>query len=154
MLSFDRLLASIDDADLLRRSDIAGWTAVAIMHDWIDHVLGEDRPDRRRRAVDLLFTEDCLLVEPGVGLKGRRAIDRWAEQLLAGHSSWTFRPSGSVAAHNEMACLAWTFGPPGRPSLATGIDFALLDGERIRALYRFPTPSTAGRQDQGAWTRV
>lgn len=59
----------------------------------LDDVFGEGDPQRRRAAIDEIFTEDAVFYEPGAVHRGRDEIDRIAGVIRATHPTFpTPRP--------------------------------------------------------------
>ena len=70
-------------------------------------------------------------------------------------SLWVFRPPSpvsvipgicfpgarftltAVTSIGNAIRASWTFGPPERPDAVTGMDFVILDGDKISQLYAF-----------------
>jgi hypothetical protein len=100
-------------------------------------VFGENDPDRRRAALDELWTEDCALhVPPGV-MRGREAIAAFAGKLRAGHPDFVYTPIGDPQMLPGAGRLAWGSGPSGEPAHYTGWDVAIAENGRIATLVVF-----------------
>ena len=56
-------------------------------------VFGENDPERRRAAIDEIFTEDCVFYDPNKGVyRGRAEIDRVAGAIKATHPDFRYNP--------------------------------------------------------------
>ena len=59
----------------------------------LEDVFGEIDPARRRRAIDDIFTDDCVFYDPNSGVhRGREAIDRIAGVIKASHPDFRYQP--------------------------------------------------------------
>ncbi|TCM16550.1 SnoaL-like protein [Novosphingobium sp. PhB165] len=100
-------------------------------------VFGENDPDRRRAALNELWTEDCTLhVPPGV-IRGREAIDAFAGQLRIAHPDFVYTPLGEPQILHDAGRLAWGSGPVGEPPRYTGWDVVIASNGRIATLIVF-----------------
>ncbi|HWH01647.1 MAG TPA: nuclear transport factor 2 family protein [Pilimelia sp.] len=99
----------------------------------------EPDPQRRRSAVESLWTVDGGYTDPLVDVAGHDAIAAVIEGARQQFPGWTFRAGGLVDAHHHIVRFTWELVPPGggEPPVA-GFDVAVLteDG-RIRAVYGF-----------------
>jgi hypothetical protein len=100
-------------------------------------VWNETDPQRRRAAIDRLYTEDCAYTDPIGAVSGRAGVDAFIAGVQKQFPGIEFRLSGAVDAHHQQARFYWHAGGPGAEPAAIGFDVALLDGERIRAVYGF-----------------
>lgn len=55
-------------------------------------VFGENDPERRRAAIDEIFTEDCVFYQPGGVCRGRNEIARVAGAIKATHPDFQYQP--------------------------------------------------------------
>ena len=56
----------------------------------LNDVFGENDPVRRRKAIDEIFTEDCVFYEPRGVYRGRDEIDRIAGAIKATHPDFRY----------------------------------------------------------------
>ena len=70
-------------------------------------VFGENDPERRRAAIDELYTEDCVLYVPPGTFVGRDALDKFAGDLRATHPHFAYMPHGEPQALHNAGRLAW-----------------------------------------------
>jgi hypothetical protein len=111
-----------------------------LLHRNLQEVFGEGDAQRRRAAIDELWTEDGVLyVPPGV-VVGRDAIDKFAGELRATHPDFVYTPHGEPQALHNAGRLAWGSGPRGETPDYTGWDVILVQDGRISALYVFLDP--------------
>ena len=113
----------------------------ALMQANIGRVFNERNPDRRRAALDELYTENATLCDPETVATGRQAISDAVGSL---HrmlpSGFVFTAVGHAVGHNGAARLFWQAGPPGGPAAVTGTDVAHIEHGRIKLLYVFVDP--------------
>lgn len=103
----------------------------------LQEVFGEGDAQRRRAAIEELYTEDAVLyVPPGV-IRGRDAIDRFAGELRATHPHFVYTPTAEPQVLHNAVRLDWGSGPRGEAYAYTGQDFAIVRDGRIAALYVF-----------------
>lgn len=101
-------------------------------------VFGENDPERRRAAIDELFTEDCVFYDPSKGVyRGRDSIDRVAAAIKATHPDFHYQPTSEPAEAGNGGLIRWVSGRPGEAPAYSGTDFIIAQGGRITALYLF-----------------
>jgi hypothetical protein len=111
-------------------------------------VFGEGDQDRRRAAIQALYTEDCVLyVPPGIFV-GHDALDKFAGDLRATHPHYVYTPHGAPQALHNSGRLAWGSGPNGETPQYTGVDFIIARDEKIAALYVYLDAPPASRQTE------
>jgi hypothetical protein len=107
----------------------------------LQEVFGEGDGERRRRALEELWTEDAVLYVPPGAVVGRAAIDAFAGDLRATHPHFVYTPHGEPQALQNAGRLAWGSGPPGQAPEYTGWDVIIVRDGRIAALYVFLDPN-------------
>lgn len=109
----------------------------------LQEVFGEGDAQRRRAAIDELWTEDALLyVPPGI-VDGQEAIDTFAGDLRATHPHFIYTPHGEPQVLHNAGRLAWGSGPRDQTPEYTGWDVIIVRDGRIAALYVFLDEATA-----------
>jgi hypothetical protein len=103
----------------------------------LQEVFGQGDPERRRAAIDELYTEDCTVLLAIGRYVGRAALDQIAGELRASHPSFVYTPHRRAQSVQDGGCLAWGSGPPGEPPSYTGIDVIIVRDGKIAALYVF-----------------
>jgi hypothetical protein len=103
----------------------------------LQEVFGQGDAERRRAAIDELYTEDCTVLLPNDRYVGRAALDRIASELRASHPSFVYTPHRRPQAVQDGGRLSWGSGPPGDPPSYTGVDVIIVRDEKIAALYVF-----------------
>jgi hypothetical protein len=101
-------------------------------------VFGENDPERRRAAVDEIFTEDCAFYDPGQGVyRGRDEIDRIAAAIKATHPDFRYQPIAPPEESGNGGRIRWVSGRPGEAPAYAGTDFIIARDGRIAAVYLF-----------------
>jgi hypothetical protein len=111
-----------------------------LLHRNLQEVFGEGNPERRRAAIQELYTTDCVLyASPGVFI-GPHALDQFAGDLRATHPHFVYVPHGAPQALHNAGRLAWGSGPRGEKPEYSGLDVIIVRDGRISALYVFLDP--------------
>jgi hypothetical protein len=101
-------------------------------------VFGENDPERRRAAIDEIFTEDCVFYDPSRGVyRGRDEIDRVAGAIRATHSDFRYQPIAGPEELGNGGRVQWVSGRLGEAPAYAGTDFIIARDGRIAALYLF-----------------
>lgn len=109
----------------------------------LQEIFGEGDDQRRRAAIDELWTEDAVLyVPPGI-VQGREAINKFAGDLRATHPHYIYTPHGAPQVLHNAGRIAWGSGPRDEAPEYTGWDVIIVRGGRIAALYVFLDETTA-----------
>ncbi|WP_210297460.1 MULTISPECIES: nuclear transport factor 2 family protein [unclassified Bradyrhizobium] len=97
------------------------------------------QPDSARRAVAIaeIYTANCTFFEAGERIVGRDALNAKIERILQDAPGFVFRATGSAEVNHDLGRLRWYLGPAGSPPVVTGMDVAIFEHGRIRALYTF-----------------
>ncbi|MFL9981960.1 nuclear transport factor 2 family protein [Paraburkholderia sediminicola] len=103
----------------------------------LQEVFGEGDAERRRAAIEELYTEDCVLYVPPGTFVGHDALDKFAGDLRASHPHFVYAPHGEAQALHNAGRLAWGSGPRGEAPDYTGVDVIIVRDGRIEALYVF-----------------
>lgn len=116
-------------------------------------VFGEGDPERRRAAIEEIYTEDCAFYDPGGGVYlGRNEIDRIAGVLRASHPDFRYQPIDVPEELGNAGRIKWISGRPGEVPAYSGTDFFIARDGRIVAIYLFfdkpPEPVKAGKREK------
>ena len=104
----------------------------------LHEVFGENDPERRRAAIDEIFTEDCAFYDPTKGVdRGRDEIDRVAGAIKATHPDFRYQLIGEPEELGNGGRIQWVSGQPGEAPAYAGTDFIIARDGRIAALYLF-----------------
>ena len=98
-------------------------------------VFGQRDPVQRRAAIDRIYSEYVVFLDPEEVVEGRDALDVKAQKLLDGAPGFVFSAAGPVYVNNDMGYLAWNFGPAGQPPAVRGVDIAFVHEDRIAKVY-------------------
>jgi hypothetical protein len=95
--------------------------------------------DSARRAVALaeIYTANCTFFEAAERIVGRDALNAKIERILQEAPGFVFRATGPAEVNHDLGRLQWHLGPAGAPPVVTGMDVAIFEHGRIRALYTF-----------------
>ena len=113
----------------------------------LQEVFGEGDADRRRAAIEELYTDDCILDAPPGVFVGRDALDKFAGDLRSTHPHFVYTPHGEPQALHNAGRLSWGSGPRGAAPDYTGLDVIIVRGDKIAGLYVFldSMPSSSAR---------
>lgn len=111
----------------------------------VDHRAVVDRyirvwnlPDEERpAAMKELFTDDVHYVDPLAETRDRAALDAYIGATARHFPDMRFTARGPVNGHHGQVLFGWECGAPGAAPAARGTDVAVLDGDRIAAVYGF-----------------
>jgi hypothetical protein len=103
----------------------------------LQEVFGEGDPERRRSAIEELYTEDCVVNLPVDQYHGHEALDRICGELRASHPGYVYTPHNAPIAVQDGGRVDWGSGPAGEPPRYTGIDIIITRDDKISALYVF-----------------
>jgi hypothetical protein len=112
-------------------------TYTEIAHRYIDS-WNETDPTSRRAAVDGLYAEDAIYIDPLAVAEGREAIAATIAAVQQQFPGFVFRLAGPVDGHHNQARFGWELGPAGEPAPIVGFDVAVTDDDgRIRTVLGF-----------------
>ena len=98
----------------------------------LHEVFGENEPERRRAAIDEIFTEDCVFYDPTRGVyRGRDEVDRVAGAIKATHPDFRYQPIGEPEESGNGGRIQWVSGRPGEAPAYAGTDFIIVRDGRI-----------------------
>ena len=95
----------------------------------LHEVFGNRDAIARHAAVERIYSEDVVFIDPEGTSRGRSAVEGKAAALLDdAPSNFVFVEDGERYVGEDIGALAWAFGPLGAP-VARGIDvLTILDG--------------------------
>jgi hypothetical protein len=95
-------------------------------------------PDRaRREQLTAVLTPDVYYADPNIVTHGAEQLDRYIGRTRQRFGGMEFTLAGPVEGHHGQIRFGWQCGTPGAEPVVAGLDVALLDGERIRAIHGF-----------------
>jgi hypothetical protein len=109
--------------------------AEALMHANLLEVFNERDPVRRAAAIARTYADDVVFADPESVVTGGAALDAKAQGILDGAPGFVFAASGPVYLVQDLAYLAWGFGPAGQPPVVTGVDIGFVAHGKLARLY-------------------
>jgi hypothetical protein len=100
-------------------------------------VFGQLDTAHRAVAIAEIYTANCTFFESGERIVGRDALNAKIERILQEAPGFVFRATGPAEVNHDLGRLHWRLGPAGAPPAVTGMDIAIFEHGRIRALYTF-----------------
>lgn len=92
---------------------------------------------RRRALITEAWTESCTYIDPLMRGEGREQIDALVAAVQDRFPDFRFKLSGSADRHGDNIRFSWDLGPEGSEPLVKGTDFAILDGDQLKAVHGF-----------------
>jgi SnoaL-like domain len=102
-------------------------------------VFNEPDPARRAAVIAETYTEDVVWHEPDRIVRGRKDLERRAEELRAENPDWVFRPAGPASELDDIGHLGFQYGPADQLPMASGMDIARTKDNVIVELYTIVT---------------
>ena len=106
----------------------------------LQEVFNERDAVRRIGAVKSIYAREAEFFEGDehIVYRGHDAISAKVGALQASFPpEFTFSPTSSPARNHDLGRLTWRVGPAAAPPVVTGMDVAIFEEGRIRALYTF-----------------
>lgn len=104
----------------------------------LQEVFNERDAALRIGAVKSIYAKESEFFEGDERVKGHEAISAKVGALQASFpADFTFCPTSAPARNHDLGRLTWRVGPAAAPPVATGMDVALFEQGKIRALYVF-----------------
>jgi SnoaL-like domain len=100
-------------------------------------VFGENDAERRRAAIDEIFTEDCVFYGPKGIYRGPDEINRIAGVIRASHPDFRYLPTVGPEELGNAGRIKWMSGRPGEAPAYGGTDFIIVRDGRVAAIYLF-----------------
>jgi hypothetical protein len=100
---------------------------------------------KRQAAIKHLFTEDATFSDPHGNYQGRTGVESAASglhRIAPPTFRFTVRERPQVLVNAGR--IKWAFGPPDQPDKITGTDFAVIQDDKIAAMYTFVDGVQAG----------
>jgi SnoaL-like domain len=112
------------------------YTIATLLTRNLQEVFGENDPERRRAAIDGIYTEERVFYDPSKGVyRGRDEIDRIAGVIRATHPDFRYQPIAAPEEVGNGGRVQWVSGPLMGRQLTPGTDFIIARDGRIAALY-------------------
>lgn len=111
---------------------------VLLMEDNLAHVWSERDASKRLKSIQAIYTSNCDLYHVGHQLSGHEAINESVNIILANMPvKFAFFKLKPVVINNNIGRLIWGMGPNIQSITATGMDVAVFEDGKIKALYVF-----------------
>jgi hypothetical protein len=101
----------------------------------------ETDAERRQAIIAGLWTEDGAYSDPKLEGTGHEGIGAMVGTVHAHYPGYRFARTGPVDMHHGRLRFDWTLAPADGPALVSGVDFAELSGERLKAVTGFFAPA-------------
>ena len=106
-------------------------------------VFNEKDENRRLSAIRRLYATCATFYEQDESFSGHDAINRRVSEVLQTlPPDATFRPTGPTTTNHDLYRLPWILSAEDGPALASGMDVAILAGDKIHRLYIFIDPGS------------
>ncbi|MFC4003453.1 nuclear transport factor 2 family protein [Prauserella oleivorans] len=93
--------------------------------------------DTRQSLVRELFTPDATYTDPLGSVRGWSGIDTFIATAQDQFAGLSFRRSGAVDGHHDIARFGWHLGPDGELPIVMGFDVIVTADDRIRGVSGF-----------------
>jgi len=100
-------------------------------------VFGQRDSASRAVVIAEIYTANCTFFEAGERIVGRDALNAKIERILQEAPGFVFRAKVPAEVNHDLGRLQWHLGPAGAPPVVTGMDIAIFEHGKIRALYTF-----------------
>lgn len=113
-------------------------TLAQLMEKNLQQAWNERDADRRIKVIESIYAKDSTLFEVGEIIKGYDAINAKISSTVGGMPpEFIFTRLKPIIINNNIGRLIWGLGPKDQPAVATGMDLAVFEDGRIKALYVF-----------------
>lgn len=119
-------------------------TIDSLMRASLLRVFGEGDPEARLAAMREIYSEDITFADAEGVVAGLAAVNAKAQAIRDGAPGFEFSEAGPVLAVQDLGHLAWDYGPVGQDAVVSGIDIALVEGDRIRSIHTIVTKVPPG----------
>lgn len=102
----------------------------------LHEVFGQRDAAKRRKAIDELWTEDCVFIDHNGQSNGRHELDRAVATLHERLPGFVFSELRPVDLLHQSGRLTWSFGRPGHEPIK-GLDVVVARDDRISLMLTF-----------------
>ena len=111
---------------------------IQLMEDNLNLVWCERDKVRRLNAIKNIYAVGSGLYHVGHKDEGYECINESADAVINGMpANFVFTKLKPVIINNSIGRLIWGVGPEGKPPVATGMDIAHFEKDKIKSLYVF-----------------
>ena len=102
----------------------------------LHEVFGERDVHKRRKAIDQLWTEDCVFIDHSGKTRGHDELDHGVSVLQERLPGYVFSELRPVDLLHESGRLAWSYGRLGEKPIK-GVDVVIVRNGRISLMLTF-----------------
>lgn len=92
---------------------------------------------RRRDLIAAVWTDDGSYVDPMLQGEGHAGIDAMVKSVQERFPGHRFARTSNVDSHHDRIRFDWELGPAGGAFLVKGVDFGMIDGNRLKSITGF-----------------
>jgi hypothetical protein len=100
-------------------------------------VWNETDASRRQSLIKQAWSENGVYVDPLMAAEGHSEIDGLVAAVHSRFPGFRFSLMGKPDGYGNNLRFSWALGPEGGDSLVEGTDFAILEGDRLKAVNGF-----------------
>lgn len=89
----------------------------------------------RQRAIAEIYWPDVFVAEPAAALTGHAGVESAIAALQAQLPGSVITRIGPTQVAQDLATYAWTLGPEGADTIASGRDVLIIRDDKIASLY-------------------
>ncbi|QKZ15318.1 nuclear transport factor 2 family protein [Spirosoma sp. KUDC1026] len=106
------------------------------------HLAIWNEKDRTRRdaMMPAIYAADIRMYDKDFTLTGTEAISDFIDKLFADDANFTFKAETAIVNTQHGARLFWTIQTGPQPNVLTGMDFFIVENEKIAHLFVFMDP--------------
>lgn len=109
-----------------------------LMEENLKQVWGERNDTQRMKAIENIYAKDSALYHVNDITIGHTAINKSVTSVLNSMpEDFVFTKQKPVVINNNVGRLIWGVGPKDKSPVATGMDIAVFENEKIASLYVF-----------------
>jgi hypothetical protein len=109
-----------------------------LLEENLEQVWSERDEIHRMKAIESIYTKASVLYHVGHKTEGWDAINKSVSGVLSNMpANFVFTKLKPIIINNNTGRLIWGVGPKGQDPVATGMDIALFENEKIKSLYVF-----------------
>jgi hypothetical protein len=101
--------------------------------------------DARRAVIQSHFDEGVHFHDPDGESVGHAGLEAFSDSLQSRFPGARFTPAGTPRRPSNRIRAFWHFGPPDNPHAVSGMDFVILEGEKVSRLYAFVDDPSGGQ---------
>ena len=108
------------------------------MEENLKQVWSERDEARRMKTIESFYTKDAALYHVNDRTEGHEAINKSVSSVISEMPpDFVFSVLQPIIINHNLGRLFWGLGPEGKSPVATGMDIAVFENEKIKSLYVF-----------------